>query len=94
MLLRYQGKRHSINLSTLYLVQAEGKSAQIDCRLLRLIDLPVGFDIADFLPFDGQTPTTISGGRWQERIRRLCAVSTRSGIRSFRRSPAAASINA
>src|SRR3954471_20884488 len=58
ILFRFRGKQHAFPLGKVSPVEAQAKSAQVDYLLLRikqrLIDLPAGTDIVEFIQFDGK----------------------------------------
>ena len=57
---RFRGKQHTFPLGKISPREAEAKSAQVDYLLLRLkqrlIELPPGVEITDFLQHDGKPP--------------------------------------
>ena len=57
ILFRYRGKQQAFPLGPVSEAEARAKSAQVDYVLLRLkqrlIEIPTGVDIVDFLRFDG-----------------------------------------
>lgn len=59
---RFRGKQQTFPLGKVSKQEAEAKSAQVDYLLLRLkqrlIELPPGVDITDFLQHDGKPPET------------------------------------
>jgi hypothetical protein len=60
VLFRYQGKYHTFPLGKVAECEARAKSDQVDYLLLRLkqklLEVPAGVDIADFVRFDGRPP--------------------------------------
>ncbi len=60
---RFHGKQQTFPLGKVSKQEAEAKAAQVDYLLLRLkqrlIDLPPGVDIADFLQHDGKPPELV-----------------------------------
>jgi hypothetical protein len=57
---RYHGKQHTLTLGKVSEEEARTKSAQVDYLLMRLkqrlIELPPGVDIVEFIRFDGKPP--------------------------------------
>ncbi len=62
---RYHGKHHFVTIGKVSEEEARAKSAQVDYLLLRLkqrlIELPPGVDIVDFIWLDGRTPVPAAG---------------------------------
>ena len=62
---RYRGKQHFVTVGKVSREQAEGKAAQVRYLLMRLkqrlIDLPAGVDIVDFVNNDGKSPIAPDG---------------------------------
>jgi integrase len=62
VLFRYHGKQHSFPLGAVSEIEAQAKAAQVDYLLLRLkqrlIELPAGVSIVDFVRYDGKPPAT------------------------------------
>jgi hypothetical protein len=62
---RYHGKHHFVTIGKVSKEEARAKSAQVDYLLLRLkqrlIELPPGVDIVDFIWLDGRTPVPAAG---------------------------------
>lgn len=62
VLFRYHGKQHSFLLGAVSETEAQAKAAQVDYLLLRLkqrlIELPAGVGIVDFVQYDGKPPAT------------------------------------
>ena len=62
ILFRHAGKQHAFPLGPVSEKEAQAKSAQVDYLLLRLdqrlIHLPPGMRIVDFVRFDGKPPDT------------------------------------
>jgi integrase len=60
ILFRHQGKQHTFPLGKVSEREARAKSDQVDYLLLRLkqklLDVPAGVDIVEFLRFDGRPP--------------------------------------
>ena len=60
ILFRYQGKQQTLPLGKVSKVEAEAKTSQVDYLLLRLrqklITLPAGVSITEFLEHDGKPP--------------------------------------
>ena len=60
----YHGKRHTFAVGAVPEQEAQAKSAQVDYLLLRLkqrlIDLPPGVGIVDFIQHDGKPPSSKS----------------------------------
>lgn len=60
---RYHGKQRTFPLGKVSRDEAEAKSAQVDYLLMRLkqrlIELPPGIDIVDFLQHDGRPPADV-----------------------------------
>jgi integrase len=58
----YHGKRHTFTVGPVSEDEARGKSAHVDYLLLRLkqrlIELPPGVDIVDFIQYDGKPPAS------------------------------------
>jgi hypothetical protein len=56
----YRGKRHTFAIGKVSEAEADAKSAQVEYLLLRLkqrlIELPPGVDIVEFVQFDGRPP--------------------------------------
>lgn len=65
IIFRHHGKQHFVTLGKVSPQEAEAKAAQVDYLLLRLnqrlIELPPGVGIVDFVRFDGKPPAP-SGG--------------------------------
>lgn len=63
---RFHGKQRTIPLGKVSKEEAEAKSAQVDYLLLRLsqrlIELPAGVDIVDYLRFDGKPAPAVGIG--------------------------------
>jgi len=64
ILFRFARKQHSFSLGSVTAKEALNKSAQVDYLVFRLaqrlIDLPPGVGIVDFVQFDGKPPVTTS----------------------------------
>ena len=62
---RYHGKHHFVTIGKVSEEEARAKSAQVDYLLLRLkqrlIELPAGVGIVEFIRFDGRTPAPTAG---------------------------------
>ena len=62
---RYHGKHHFVTIGKVSEEEARAKSAQVDYLLLRLkqrlIELPPGVDIVEFIQHDGRTPVPAAG---------------------------------
>src|SRR4051794_38455509 len=60
LIFRYHGKQHTLTLGKVSDEEARTKSAQADSLLKRLkqrlIELPPGVDIVEFIEFDGRPP--------------------------------------
>src|SRR5690348_7546938 len=60
VIFRYHGKQHTLHLGEVSKKEAEAKSAQVDYLLLRLkqrlIEVPAGIGIVDFVQYDGKPP--------------------------------------
>ena len=66
VIFRYRGRQHFVTIGKVSRREAEAKSAQADYLLLRLdqrlIELPPGTDIVDFVRHDGKPPAPSGGG--------------------------------
>jgi hypothetical protein len=66
VIFRYRGKQHSLPLGKVSGKEARAKSAQVDYLLMRLaqrlVELPAGLDIVDFLLLDGKPPARAVNG--------------------------------
>lgn len=62
---RYRGKQHFVTVGKVSREEAEGKAAQVQYLLMRLkqrlIELPAGVDIVDFVSNDGKSPVPPNG---------------------------------
>jgi hypothetical protein len=62
---RYHGKHYFLNLGKVSGEEAQAKSAQVDYLLLRLkqrlIELPAGIGILEFIRHDGKIPAALAG---------------------------------
>jgi integrase len=62
VIFRYHGKQHTLNLGKVSQEEAEAKSGQVGYLLLRLkqrlLKLPPGVDIVNFIKHDGNVPVT------------------------------------
>jgi hypothetical protein len=60
---RWHGRQHKLALGKVLAEEAASKAAQIDYLLMRLkqrlIELPPGVDIVEFVPFDGKPPADV-----------------------------------
>ena len=52
----WQNKREWHTLGTVSEAEADAKAAQVEYLLLRLISLPPGIDVVEFVQFDGNPP--------------------------------------
>src|SRR5687768_13694163 len=64
VIFRFRGKQHFVAIGKVSEAEAKAKVAQVGFLLLRLeqrlIELPPGVDVVDFVKFDGKAPS--SGG--------------------------------
>jgi hypothetical protein len=62
----YRGKRHTLTIGEVSESEAQAKSSQVEYLLLRLkqrlIELPSGIGIVEFVQFDGKPPVREASG--------------------------------
>jgi integrase len=78
---RYHGKHHFVTIGKVSEQEARAKSAQVDYLLLRLkqrlIELPAGVGIVEFIQLDGRTPVPAAGNETVAKVLTLSAFLNR-----------------